>query len=503
MFIVVLAFFSLILALQRPLYPYLSGSGWAWACQAAAVLVPVFLAWRISAKTIRMLDRAPEDPSDAQYFHHRATTSLQLAIGGVHAAILLCTDWLTICYQNSAISDWPALPGLLASLPFLLTILLYWLALYPADRAVRQIAIEVYIARARPVQPVWSLGQYLMFNLRHQVLFILIPMLLILVVRDIVARYDDQLARLSKYANVSDLILGTAAGVIAIIAPVMLRYIWVTQRLPDGPLRDRLSLLAKKLRMGCREILVWKSGGMLVNAAVMGVFAPFRYVLLTDGMLAQMDDTKIEAVFGHEAGHVKRHHILFFLLFALISGCALTIFSIRFRPSDRATYQIASAIIGTILLLKWGVVFFWISRKFERQADLYGVHALQTAGVPCQQVCPAHGHPDDAPPQSANEDAICSTCADIFSATLYDVAILNGIAPDSGSMRHGTIADRSQFLQKLAHDPRARVRFERSVWLIKFFIFVAAIGFSIWAAIEMRLWELALKLVGIASGDSA
>ncbi|MGE3183006.1 MAG: M48 family metallopeptidase, partial [Phycisphaerae bacterium] len=402
------------------------------------------------------------------------------------------------CYGLPVLSRAPALPGLVASLPFLLSVVLYWFALYPADRAIRQVAIEVYLVRSRPVQPVWSRGQFLMFNLRHQMLFILAPMLLILIVRDIVSWYDEELTRISQYANVSDLILGAVAGFIAIVAPVMLRYIWVTQRLPDGPLRDRLRLLAKKLRMGCREILVWKSGGMLVNAAVMGVFAPVRYVLLTDGMLSQMDDTKIEAVFGHEAGHVKRHHILFFLLFALISGCVLTIFSIRIRGTDRETYQIASAVMGSLLLLKWGVLFFWVSRKFERQADLFGVRALQIAGVPCSQVCPAHGNPSEPETRPNRAEAMCVTCADIFSATLYDVAILNGIAPDSGSMRHGTIASRSMFLQKLVRDPAAAARFERSVLMIKSIIVVAAVGFSAWAAVEMRLWELAASLLRTA-----
>ena len=68
-----------------------------------------------------------------------------------------------------------------------------------------------------------------------------------------------------------------------------------------------------------RRILIWESDGMVVNAAVMGLFRPVRYILLSDGLLEMMDDAKIEAVFGHEAGHVKCRHIEFYLLFAVLS----------------------------------------------------------------------------------------------------------------------------------------------------------------------------------------
>ena len=117
---------------------------------------------------------------------------------------------------------------------------------------------------------------------------------------------------------------------------------------------------------------------LIVNAAVMGVVAPLRYVLITDGMLEQLEDTKIEAVFGHEAGHVKRHHILYFLLFVLISGCVVTIFSVRTQHLDSQSLQLQllATLVGVVLLFKWAVLFGWISRRFERQADIFGVRTL-------------------------------------------------------------------------------------------------------------------------------
>jgi STE24 endopeptidase len=164
-------------------------------------------------------------------------------------------------------------------------------------------------------------------------------------------------------------------------------------------------------------------------------------VLITDGMLEQMDDAKIEAVFGHEAGHVKRHHILFFLLFAFISGCAVTIFSVQtFRLSrrDYALFQWLATGFGLLLAIKWGFLFGWISRRFERQADLFGVRTLALSGLPCAQPCALHTAASN-PGGTPLTGALCSTAAHVFADALHEVALLNGIRP---SAEPGGIIDR-------------------------------------------------------------
>jgi hypothetical protein len=95
-------------------------------------------------------------------------------------------------------------------------------------------------------------------------------MLLILGAHDVVMCYDRPLERFTGMPYAADLLVGAAALLVALITPAILRYVWVTQRLPAGPLRDRLTYLASKLRLRCREIRV-ADGGMIVNAMVMGV----------------------------------------------------------------------------------------------------------------------------------------------------------------------------------------------------------------------------------------
>lgn len=508
MFLVVIGILSLILAFESPPMSRVHDPGWVLLAVSLATLAPGAAALFVARRSLSLLDRNPADPGIGQFYFNRGTSVVHGMLGGAHAGALCVTDWMKLTEQAPLVGDWPLIPGLLTCVPFLLSILIVWIASYPVDRAIRQIALEAQLFRGKPVQPVWRMGKYLLFNFRHQVLFILVPMLLILGARDLILQYEDALNSLmrkllgqpssaAEYPFLPDVLLGAASVAVALIAPLILRHVWQTSPLPIGPLRDRLESLCKQLRMRYREILVWQSGGMIVNAAVMGVIAPLRYVLITDTMIEQMPDAKIEAVFGHEAGHVKRHHIAFFLLFALISGCLITIVSIRTRQLGPTTHQIATALLGGVLCFKWFVLFGWISRHFERQADLFGVRTLTLAGVECQaEHCSVHTHDASPPaPRDVGRTYFCRTAAHLFGDTLNEVALLNGITPESRSWRHGSIALRSRIVQKYALDPREAARFERRVRNIKLGIVLAAVVGSLWAGWDMKLWAL----LGIAT----
>jgi len=491
-YLVVIGILSLILAFSGPPYRWVTDPEWVVAAVCAATLLPAGVAALVARRALGLLDRHPGEPSVGQHALGRGMLIVQAVLGVAHGAVLCLSDWLGLCQRLPAVGHWPVAPGTLAAVPLVVSIMLVWVATYRADRAVRQIALETYLFRGRPVRPVWPLGRYLLFNLRHQVLFILVPMLLILAARDVITIYEEPLRELSGQAVLPDVLLGISAAGVAVIAPAILRRVWVTQPLPHGPLRDRLLHLCRQLRMRCREILVWHSGGMIVNAAVMGVWAPFRYFLITDAMLEQMEDRRIEAVFGHEAGHVKRHHILFFLLFAFVSGCLVTVLGYRSRGLDRMTYQWLIAAAGVGLGFKWGVLFGWVSRRFERQADIYGVRTLAATGMPCVMECPLHrplsgGNPEHGRPPG---DPLCVTAAHVFGETLNEVALLNGIPPHARSWRHGSIAARSRSVVRLARDPLATAQFERTTYHVKAAILAAALLSGGWAAWELRLWTL-------------
>src|SRR5206468_1109239 len=68
-------------------------------------------------------------------------------------------------------------------------------------------------------------------------------------------------------------------------------------------------------RLKFRDILIWRTHHRIANALVMGIVPRFRYVLLSDLLLAEMEDEQIEAVFAHELGHVVHRHLIWYLVF--------------------------------------------------------------------------------------------------------------------------------------------------------------------------------------------
>ncbi len=495
MYLVVLAVAAVVLAFERPPLRWLVLPWQVLLVAVLAVVVPMLAGLWVRARVLAALERRPDRPAIGQQMLARGQHFCTLLLGVLNVGLLVATDWLNWPQRLAGIGGWPVVPSLIALTPFLASALLVWTALYPADRAIRQIALEVFLMRGKPVRPAWSLGAYLAFNLRHQVLFVLVPMLLIVLARDLIEQHEaglrDWAQRLAGRPHagiqyVPDLLMGASAGLVALVAPVLLRYIWITRPLPPGPLRDRLVTLAREIGLRFREILVWHSGGLVVNAAVMGVIPPLRYVLITDAMIEQLDEVRIEGVFGHEAGHIRRHHIAFFLLYAFASACLITVVQGRTHGWSTQAQQIAIAGLGLVLTLKWTVVFAWISRNFERQADLFGVDTLVAAGLQCATPCAVHtpelfGRTGGRP--------VCRTAAHVFGQTLYDVAKLNGIPPESRSWRHGSIASRATLLVRMAEDPQIAAAFERRVRGIKLAIAAAALVLGLWAGQVLHLTD--------------
>ncbi len=506
MYVVAIAICGIVLTLPQPVFNWLIRLDHVLWAVAAATIAPALVAAFAARRAVRLLDRYPEDPGHGQEALARGMQVISTLMILTHGAILVGTQWMPYCQVTPLIGRWPGVAGTLSVVPFLLSMVLVWIAIYPADRAVRHIAVEVYLFRGRPVRPVWPLGAYVLYNLRHQILIVLIPLVLMLVARDAIELHKDRLNELGLRGHLPDMLLGAAAVLVAVLAPEMLRHVWITQRLPDGPLRDRLLAMCRTLGLRCREILVWRSGGMIVNAAVMGLVAPLRYVLITDGMLEQMEDRKIEAVFGHEAGHVKRHHIPYILLFAFTSGCLMTVVSVWIREPglSRQAIQTMIAVGGVLLTLKWWLVFGWVSRRFERQADVYAVRTLAATGMACANACAQHGNPAVAeetagaapsraqrPSTSAlSDNRLCSSAAHVFGDTLLQVAALNGIPADARSWRHGSIRSRERLIHRLAADPGSTERFERLIVRLKAAILLAAVASALWAGWELQVWTL-------------
>ncbi len=382
----------------------------------------------------------------------------------VYAWIIHSLGWSKLVLANWGLHGWVLIDDLVVFLPYLAIQILVWSGLFAGERALR-------VGHGTMTG---GLGRYLVLRARQSIGLVLPVILLYLARHDLIARVWPEWDR---YELAEPLEVAVLGGFVLMISPIFVRIAWPTHSLPAGPLRRRLESAAARVGFKYTDILVWDTGNMMVNACVTGILPGFRYVLLTDALIETLTPLEAAAVFGHEVGHVVHRHLPFFGFFfigslGLLSLCASGVESAApaFERLGRAL-DVSAGLMnetgqGVVLLLFLGL-FFWqvfgrLSRRFERQADVFGAKF-----VSCQaSACPPHVDLDAsvcALAQPAQSLTICPVGVRLFADALASVAIHNGLDPQGRSWRHGSIASRLDFLAWLARNPAAERTFQTSV----------------------------------------
>lgn len=225
---------------------------------------------------------------------------------------------------------------------------------------------------------------------------------------------------------------------VTIFGPAIIQRFWQCQPLAEGPDRSRIENLCKRAGLRYRNIMYWPIfGGRMITAGVMGLVARYRYILVTDALLRYLDDQELEAVIAHEIGHIKRKHLLFYLLFFVgymvfsYATFDLIIFMvIYFQPlygfigrtgMDQTTF-LSVAISGIMIitfLVYFRYIFGYFMRNFERQADTY-VYRLFDSAQP-------------------------------LISTFEKISATSRQAPDKPNWHHFSIFQRVEYLLSLIH----------------------------------------------------
>lgn len=288
--------------------------------------------------------------------------------------------------------------------------------------------------------------------------------------------------------------MAAMGALVLVLAPAFVRLSWTTRRLPDGPLRDRLERLSDRFGFRFSDILIWETEGSIVNAGVTGALPWYRYILLTDALIEGLDQHEVAAVFGHEVGHVRHRHLAFFGFFFVASLGILTLTSdlIYSQVLDGLAGSTGSAIAqGTTTLLLgvgyFGAIFGALSRRFERQADVFGCRAVSCGRVDC----PPHPDPYARPNPPATDGPLCPVGIRIFVNALSNVAALNGMEPAARSWRHGSIARRIAFLESLEGKPLDERRFQTGVSRLRI-----GLALGLLAGLYLAFWTGAIDHLG-------
>jgi STE24 endopeptidase len=325
--------------------------------------------------------------------------------------------------------------------------------------------------------PHWrSRWSHLDFHLRHHLGVVLVPLFLLVSIQDVVVLFFERSPGRAT-AELVAAIVGLAG--ILTLAPLFLRILWRAQPLPPGPLRTRLDALSRRLKFRSSDILIWNTHGAVINAAVAGILPWPRYVLLSDALLTHLNSEEVEAVFGHEVGHVRHHHLWFFIAFLLGSMSFLVMALSALTPiaelvigrgAATHVYAMAQGLIlpSACLALYFGIFFGFLSRRFERQADIFGCRAVSRAAMGCDESSMISLRRDDPP--------LCREGIQIFVQALEKIAALNGAIREARSWRHFSIAKRVEFLKALAERPELDQSFQRVVLLLKVLVVASLIA---------------------------
>jgi Zn-dependent protease with chaperone function len=364
-------------------------------------------------------------------------------------------------------------------LPYFVILLGCWLIYYDAER-------ELHRAAGSAI-PFWPRSAYLLHNARNFAIMVFLPVGLI-VTKETIGRYAPETTHTLAYR------IGTLCVVpcLILLMPLVMKPLLGLKSMPAGPTRTRFEELAKRLNFRCRDFLVWHTHGASTNAFITGLIPQVRYVVFTDRILEDLPPEELDAVFGHEVGHAKHGHIWFYMAFLTLSLSVLAA-SVLFAAQqiDAATSpQMVELRIWLASFKSWlaippvllvalylFVVFGALSRRCERQADLFGAKAV-SCGTP---VCDGHTTETEYP---AGGQCLCRTGLLTCAQALDRVRELNGLDRDTHESRslwqrlrslrawmrawqHGPMPRRIAYLRNLTDKLAEERRFQRRVFAFK------------------------------------
>ncbi len=172
-----------------------------------------------------------------------------------------------------------------------------------------------------------------------------------------------------------------------IFAPLLMQFLWKTEPLAvDSVLKQRLDRLTRQSGIKYREVVVWQTGSLLIaNAAVAGTLPWNRRIFLTDALLEYFTDEEIETVVAHELGHIRYRHIPTYMLFSLFYLLNYPFFYVlveepllTYLGESQSLLSVASTLCSLAFLIVYFIVIFrYLSRRCEHQADLYAVRLTE------------------------------------------------------------------------------------------------------------------------------
>jgi len=236
---------------------------------------------------------------------------------------------------------------------------------------------------------------------------------------------------------------------LVLFAPFVIVKSWGVQAIEKGSAYEAIRNELEQFRTPVGEILYWPDSIMPNSTAgVMGLVGGFRYLLISKKLLKELSNVELRAVIAHEAGHIRRHHLFYYLVavtgllafFALVGNVNFLLVFTEISQVPGLIFGIL-AIISVFLFVRFGIGF--LSQNFERQADC---HSFERFGIKP------------------------------ISTALLKVSWLNGINPEQDNWHHYGVRQRIDYLYKCLKKPEKLQKHHRRVTRIKMGCLLILVG---------------------------
>jgi len=490
------------LPIDWPAPPFDLGPAGSAALTGTVIVGLLLIARLFSVTTVSRLACDPRDRVAIGRAHGlRRHLYFLLNLSGFGLMLTGC-GWAFTANQLMTVGDW-LLPGaeVVVLAPYLITLVGSWAIFFDAEHALHRSSPDPAVNAE-----FWTRCGYVFFLLRCHVL-VFVPLGFTIVQFGVLRVAPAILDTLSSQVII---VVGLVAFIV--LVPLLLPLMLGLRSMPPGRLRTRIEAAAQRLGVRYHKLYIWPTRGSLATAMVAGLTPRLRQIAFTDLLLATLTEDEIEAVFGHEVGHVKHRHLLYYATFFLLSSLTMWVvyqvvqqFPGLTPVSKNAGLLLSTLATGAYLFLAFG----FVSRRCERQADVFGCKSVSCSDPACR------GHaPDTA--LVAGGKSLCRTGVATFVRALERVDESNGTSNSSasagrgvfsrmagmlrlvgtwlGAWQHSTIAKRVAFLRTLAEDPLRERRFQRRVTALRWGLLLLLTG-AVVAIVALHGWQSMLEAV--------
>jgi len=423
-----------------PVHPSLAVATALWA-------VPLFVAFLVHGLLSRRAGAAMDKHGQMRAYVVAELFAARIRVAGLfwYLAVMVAGGW--VMHARALGEGLVIVDEVLVIGPPVAFLASLWWNTYPLEARVREAMLLRQIDSGAPVYEIPTRTQFVWGQVKHHVLLILMPVLLISV-WDGVLDLGHEHWRSPAFVELEPMLRFGGIAIALIAAPGLLKWLWSTVLLNKGPLVTTFAAMCARYRVRIRGPYLWQTHGAMVNGAVLGAFWPMRYLLLTDALVEQLDAIQVEGVLAHEVAHVKMRHmawlVICVLASVLLTGWACSLGALAWGIDTQG--DLIGAVASLLGLAVAVLVFGAVSRRFEWQADAFAVRHLSIVRA---------------------SPTITPLASYAMESALGRVAHLNGVAVHAFSWRHGSILTRQNRIRDLIGVNTDRLPIDRTVRIIK------------------------------------